>query len=211
MRSSPHLRRGLKGLQVLLNLLLPLYAFWITIQVGATFPFDSPIERWLIEVGIYYFPFVLIFIGFMQLLLVGGMPDDPRLLARDLLGPLLIMSGQALLEWDSLRWYLFELGALYASSMMLAYALLVWGRPVLEGKVWQWSMDELGSYLVAALLQLIFLLPAAFSIYLFSKILIVRELAGGFQGTLSILLYLGLLGYLAWAEYEWMKPHAISL
>ena len=108
------------------------------------------------------------------------------------------------------RWWAFEVGALYLSALMLAFAWIVVVRPFVSGAVWGWTWRQRGTYVLMALAQGVFLGPGLAAAALFGWVLL-RGMGtdAGPPGPLAWVGYLAALGMLTRHELRWMGRAAV--
>lgn len=113
----------------------------------------------------------LAFVGLMQIVALSELDLSVRSLQLGLLIPLAVVA--LTLPWRpaDAAWFAFEVGALYLSALMLAFAYVVLIRPSAIGLVRRWSWRQRGSYLLMALAQLVFLGPGLAAVVLFGLVL----------------------------------------
>jgi hypothetical protein len=186
--------------QAVANVAWPLAAYVTLVPyVGGT-----ELEGWARIVGGYAF-LPLIFVGLMQIVSLSEVVPSARDLQVGLLAPLALFA--ATLAWrpvDAVR-MVFEVGALYLSALMLAFAWIVVVRPFASGLVWGWSWRQRGTYVLMALAQGVFLGPGLAAAALFGWVLL-RGMGtdAGPPGPVAWVGYLAALGILTRHELRWM-------
>ena len=127
-----------------------------------------------------------------------------------LLAPLALFA--ATLAWrpvDGVR-MAFEVGALYLSALMLAFAWIVVVRPFVSGLVWGWSWRQRGTYVLMALAQGVFLGPGLAAVVLFGWVFVLGVgTDGGPPGVLASVGYLAAVVTLTHHELRWMGRAAV--
>lgn len=172
-------------MQAVANLAWPLAAYVTLLSyVGGT-----GLEAWArIVVGYAFLPLILV--GFMQIVCLTEIVPSVRDLQVGLLAPLALFA--ATLAWrpvDAVR-MAFEVGALYLSGLMLAFAWIVVVRPFVSGLLWGWSWRQRGTYVLMAHAQGVLLGPRP-------------------PGPLAWVGYLAALGMLTRPELRWVGRAAV--
>lgn len=161
-----------------------------------------------VVVGYAFLP--LIFVGLMQIVSLTEIVPTARDLQVGLLTPLALFA--VTLAWrpvDAVR-MAFEIGALYLSALMLAFAWIVVVRPFVSGLVRGWTWRQRGTYTLIALAQGVFLGPGLAAVALFGWVLVqgVGTDAGP-PGLLAWVGYLAALVTLTHHELRWMGRAAV--
>lgn len=198
-------RRWWAFVQAVANVAWPLAAY-VTL---VSYVVGTGLEAWArVVVGYAFLP--LIFVGLMQIVSLSEVVPSVRDLQVGLLAPLALFA--ATLAWrpvDGVR-MAFEVGALYLSALMLAFAWIVVVRPFVSGLVWGWSWRQRGTYVLMALAQGVFLGPGLAAAALFGWVLL-RGVGtdAGPPGPLAWVGYLAALGMLTRHELRWMGRAAV--
>ena len=198
-------RRWWAFVQAVANVAWPLAAYVTLVPyVGGTGLEESA----RVVVGYAFLP--LIFVLFMQVVSLSEVTVTVRDLQVGLLAPLALLA--ATLAWrpvDAVR-MAFEVGALYLSALMLAFAWIVVVRPFASGLVRGWSWRQRGTYVLMALAQGVFLGPGLAAAALFGWVLL-RGMGtdAGPPSPLAWVGYLAALVTLARHELRWMGRAAV--
>jgi len=204
-RGDDGARRWWAFVQAVANVAWPLAAYVTLVPyVGGT-----GLEGWgRIVVGYAFLP--LIFVGLMQIVSLSEVVPSVRDLQVGLLVPLALFA--VTLAWrpvDAVR-MAFEIGALYLSALMVAFAWIVVVRPFVSGLVRGWSWRQRGTYALMALAPGVFLGPGVAAVVLFGWVF-VQGLGtdAGPPGPLARVGYLAALGMLTRHELRWMGRAAV--
>lgn len=206
--APPPARSGLAtpvgALTALLNIALPGYAYLWVLRHAQEIVASGQAGAGLVEGFSAYYILVLIFIFFMQIASAPHLPTAPRVLARDV-GISVLLVGALSISGRDPDAFLFEMGALYATALMVAFFLLVWVRPLVEGWPRRWNRRQAGGYLLAAGAQSIFLVPGLAGGWLFTSIVLATPLQRGGTGWIEGAAYVAALALLTRAEIRWMR------
>ena len=192
-------------MQAVANVAWPLAAYVTLVPYVA----GTGLETWgRVVVGLAFLP--LIFVLFMQVVSMSEVTVTVRDLQVGLLLPLVLLA--VTLAWrpvDAVRMG-FEMGAVYLSALMLAFAWIVVVRPFASGVVRGWSWRQRGGYALIALAQGIFLGPGLAAVALFGWV-VLRGIGtdAGAPAPWVWLGYLVTLGTLTRHELRWMGRAAV--
>jgi len=197
-------------LQGLINIALPIFAYIYYLKgfsVG-----DYNLKSNFLNSAFQLFPLAIFFIFFMQIVAASAGKFDKTIKQAllDLLLPFAYIAIANIAYAKPVAWFLFEMGALYASSILLAFFLIVFFTVIIERTYKKWDKKNFLLYVLMALPQVVFLLPGIVGIYFFNK-LIIQEIMNGSISLYSIVTVLAYLLSLAQASiynYHWMRKEA---
>ncbi|HHO55879.1 MAG TPA: hypothetical protein ENK21_05775 [Trueperaceae bacterium] len=197
-------------IQALLNVVLPSFAYGYYLN---KFPVgDYNFRTNFLNSAFQLFPIAIIFIFFMQIVAraAGNFDKSLKQALLDLILPFVYIAIANILYAKSIAWYLFEMGAIYSSSIFLAFLVIVFFTLILERIYKSWQPKSYWGYALMAIPQLIFLLPGIAGVYLFSK-LIIQNIVGDsldLYSAINIFAYLASLIQITIFNYRWMRKEA---
>ena len=195
-------------LQAIINIALPSFAYGYylkNIPLG-----DYNLITNFQNSAFQLFPLALIFIFFMQLIRAKSFEKDVRRALLNLILPFVYLSIANIFYPKSISWYLFEMGAIYGSSLLLAFFVIVFFTVIFEGSTKKWDAKNFGTYSLMAIPQLLFLIPGIIGVCFFNK-LIIQDTIGSNQNPFAIvnvIAYLASLIQISFLNYRWMRKEA---
>ena len=195
-------------LQAIVNIALPGFAYVYYLKSASLG--DYNLRTNFLNSAFQLFPFALIFIFFMQLVRAGSFEKKVSRAVLNLILPFAYLAVANIFYNKPVSWYLFEMGAVYGSSILLAFFVIVFFTVIIEGSVKEWDARNFGNYALMAIPQLLFLVPGIVGVYFFNK-LIIQNTVGNHQNpyaTINVLAYLAGLIQITFLNYRWMRKEA---
>lgn len=195
--------------QAFINIALPSFAYGYYLK---NFPLgDYNLKTNFLNSSFQLFPIVIIFIFFMQIVRASSFEKNLKQAFLDLVLPFAYLAVANIIYAKSITWYLFKMGAVYGSSLLLAFLIIVFFTVIIEGSIKNWSTKTFLSYGLMAIPQLIFLLPGIIGVYFFNR-LIIQDIIG--NNNLNLYVVINILAYVASLvqvtifNYRWMRSEA---
>ena len=197
-------------IQAVVNIVLPIFAYFYYLR---RFPLgDYNFRTNFINSAFQLFPIAIIFIFFMQIVAASAGKFDKSLKQAllELFLPFVYIAVANILYAKSIAWYLFEMGAVYGSSLLLAFLVIVFFTIMLERTYKNWQSEDFLGYALMALPPLIFLIPGVAGVYLFNKLIIQEIIANNLNlyAVINILAYIASLIQITFSNYRWMRQEA---
>lgn len=202
----------LRALYAVALLLLPVYSVLFIVYSPLTA--DALSDSQISFLASTYF-LVVLFNLFMLVLRFKDLPHTMAGMLNVLLTPVVVIVLHTVLDEGSVAMAIASLGMVYAMSMMVAYAGLVFVGPYLAGKVR--SVRDAVSAFGLGLTQLLFIIPGIGAVVIFSEVLLKTQIWPAYGEAepyspmlvLSYALLIGAVVQNAWTVAKEMRKNSV--